>query len=143
VRTSVAGEAILNARSSRGLTQHQLARAVGIAGGERVSEWERGVTQPRARLIPQLAGALGVPPKELLSLPAGVDLRALRLIAGRSAPDVATAVNVSVHTYLRWEVGERLPLADRRMLVTLSRVLGAPLAEVRVALARSQGVGQT
>jgi len=138
VRTGVAGEAILRARSDCGLTQHQLARAVGIAGGERISEWERGVSQPRARMIPRLAEALGVAPIELLSVPAGVDLRALRLMAGRSAPEMAQAVNVSVHTYLRWEAGERLPNADRRTVVALSRHLRRPLSEVVAALARSE-----
>ena len=116
-----------------------MARAVGIAGGERVSEWERGVAEPRARLVPRIAEALGVPPIELLELSAGVDLRALRIIAGRSAPEVATSVNVSVHTYLRWEVGERLPLSDRRILIALSRQFGIPLRDVLDALARTGG----
>ena len=139
MRTRVSGEAILTARTKRRLTQHQLARALGIAGGERVSEWERGVAEPRARLVPRIAEALGVPPIELLQLSAGVDLRALRMIAGRSAPEVATGVNVSVHTYLRWEAGERLPLSDRRILIALSRQLGIPLRDVLDALARTGG----
>ena len=126
-------------RTNRSLTQHQLARAVGVAGGERVSEWERGVAEPRARLVPRLAEALGVSPVELLALPAGVDLRALRMMAGRSAPEVAAGVNVSVHTFLRWEAGERLPLSDRRTLIALSRQLGVPLRDVLAALARTTG----
>lgn len=139
MRTSVSGEAILTARTKKRLTQHQLARAVGIAGGERVSEWERGVAEPRARLVPIIAEALGVSSVELLVLPAGVDLRALRLMAGRSAPEVARSVNVSVHTYLRWEAGERLPLSDRRILIALSRQLGIPLRDLLDALARIGG----
>lgn len=129
----------MTARTNRRLTQHQLARAVGIAGGERVSEWERGVAEPRARLVPRIAEVLGVSPVELLSLPAGVDLRALRMMAGRSAPEVATSVNVSVHTYLRWEAGERLPFSDRRILIALSRQLGIPLRDLFDALARTRG----
>ena len=139
MRTSVSGEAILTARTNRRMTQHQLARVLGIAGGERVSEWERGVAEPRARLVPRIAEALEVPPIDLLVLPAGVDLRALRLMAGRSAPEVATSLNVSVHTYLRWEAGERLPLSDERILITLSRQLGIPLRDVLDALARTRG----
>jgi transcriptional regulator with XRE-family HTH domain len=138
VRTSVSGEAILTARTNLRLTQHQLARAVGIAGGERVSEWERGVAEPRARLVPKIAEVLGVSPVELLVLPAGVDLRALRMMAGRSAPEVATSVNVSIHTYLRWEAGERLPLSDRRILIALGRQLGIPLRDVFDALERTR-----
>lgn len=139
MRTRVSGEAILTARTGRGLTQHRLARAVGIAGGERVSEWERGAAEPRARLVPRIAEALGISPVELLVLPDGVDLRALRMMAGRSAPEVATSVNVSVHTYLRWEAGERSPLSDRRILIALSRQLGVPLRDVLDALARTRG----
>ncbi len=139
MRTSVSGEAILTARTNLRLTQHQLARAVGIAGGERVSEWERGVAEPRARLVPKIAEVLGVSPVELLVLPAGVDLRALRMMAGRSAPEVATSVNVSIHTYLRWEAGERLPLSDRRILIALGRQLGIPLRDVFDALERTRG----
>lgn len=139
MRTRVSGEAIMTARTDRRLTQHQLARAVGIAGGERVSEWERGVAEPRARLVPRIAEALGISPVELLVLPDGVDLRALRMMAGRSAPEVATSINVSVHTYLRWEAGERSPLSDRRILIALSRQLGIPLRDVLDALARTKG----
>ncbi len=89
--------------------------------------------------MPRIAEALGIAPVELLVLPAGVDLRALRMMAGRSAPEVATSVNVSVHTYLRWEAGERLPLSDRRILIALSHQLGIPLRDVLDALARTKG----
>jgi len=141
VRTGVDGAAVLRARSARGLSQHQLARIVDVAGGERVSGWERGVGQPRARIVPDLARALGVDPLALLSLPNGVDLRALRLVAGRTAPDVAHAVNVSVHTYLRWEAGQRLPLDDKRTLAALSRQLQVSVARIIEALESSRGAG--
>lgn len=143
VRTRVSGAAVRRARSRRGLTQHQLARIVEIAGGDRVSGWERESTQPRARIIPDLARALGVDPLELLSLPNGVDLRALRLVAGRTAPELALAVNVSVHTYLRWEAGQRLPLGDTRTLASLSRQLGVPVERIAKALEASRGSGST
>jgi len=143
VRTRVSGAAVRRARSRRGLTQHQLARIVEIAGGDRVSGWERESTQPRARIIPDLARALGVDPLELLSLPNGVDLRALRLVAGRTAPELAQAVHVSVHTYLRWESGQRLPLGDGRTLDTLSGQLGVPVKRVVEALELSRRAGST
>ena len=126
-----------------GLTQHQLARIVDVAGGERISGWERGENEPRARVIPGLAQALGVDPLELLSLPNGVDLRALRLVAGRTAPELARALNVSLHSYLRWEAGQRLslPVGDRRILEALSRELGAPAPQILEALHRSRDAG--
>ncbi len=40
------------ARESAGLTQHELARLVGAAGGERVSRWELGVRFVRAHGLP-------------------------------------------------------------------------------------------
>ena len=135
MRTGVDGVAVLRARSEKKLSQHQLARIVDVAGGERVSGWERGVGQPRARIIP----GLDVDPLELLFLPNGVDLRALRLAAGRTAPELAQAVHVSVHSYLRWESGQRLPLQDDRMLGNLSGQLGVPVAAVVEALNRSRG----
>lgn len=139
MRTGVDGVAVLRARSEKKLSQHQLARIVDVAGGKRVSGWERGVGQPRARVIPGLAGALDVDPLELLFLPNGVDLRALRLAAGRTAPELAQAVHVSVHSYLRWESGQRLPLQDDRTLGNLSGQLGVPVAQVIEALNRSRG----
>lgn len=138
MRTRVSGVAVRRARSGRGLTQQQLARIVDIAGGDRVSGWERESTEPRARIIPDLARALGVQPLELLALPNGVDLRALRLVAGRTAPELAQAVHVSVHTYLRWEAGQRLP-GDARTLDTLSGQLGVPVERVVAALELSRG----
>jgi transcriptional regulator with XRE-family HTH domain len=134
VRSGVDGEALLRARSAKGLTQHQLARIVHVAGGERVSGWERGASEPRARIVPDLARALGVDPMELLSLPHGVDLRALRLVSGLSAPELAQAVNVSVHSYLRWESGERLPLHDHKIHQSLAAALAVTTADVLAAL---------
>lgn len=123
-----------------GLTQHQLARIVDVAGGERISGWERGENEPRARVIPELAHALGVDPLELLALPHGVDLRALRLVAGRTAPELARSLNVSLHSYLRWEAGQRLslPVGDRRILTALSRELGVSTPQILEALHRSR-----
>jgi len=61
VQTRVDGHALQRARSARGLTQGQLARVIDVSGGERVSEWERGVKAPAVRIIPELAAALGWP----------------------------------------------------------------------------------
>ena len=71
------------ARSARGLTQNQLARIIDISGGERVSEWERGVHTPAVRLIPAVAAALGVVPLDFLAMPNGVHLKALRFALGK------------------------------------------------------------
>ena len=89
------------ARSARGLTQNQLARIIDVSGGERVSEWERGVRSPAARLIPAVAAALGVDPLDFMAMPNGVDLKALRLASGQTSTEVAAHIHVSSATYLR------------------------------------------
>ena len=86
--------ALRTARESAGLTQHELARLVGAAGGERISRWELGTSTPRPDFLVRLAKALNIPTLRLIHLDGEVpDLRALRLQAGLTAPDVAAAVN--------------------------------------------------
>ncbi len=137
--TRVDGDALFRARSARGLTQSQLARMVDIAGGERVSQWERGVRGPAVRLIPAVATALGVSPLELLAMPNGVDLRALRLASGQTSSEVAEQLHVSTATYLRWESGRQGPPKDPAVRRSLSRALGVRVSELEVALSGTTG----
>jgi len=48
------------------MTQSELADVLRVAGGERVSAWERGVNQPDVRLVPVLAEVLGADPAALI-----------------------------------------------------------------------------
>jgi len=105
VPTRVGGDALHRARSARGLTQSQLAQIIDVSGGERVSEWERGIRTPAVRLIPAVAAALGVTPLEFCPMPNGVDLKALRLASGKTSTEIAQQTQVSSATYLRWESG--------------------------------------
>ncbi len=93
VHTRLDGEALRRARSDKGLTHHQLARKVRLGPGERILKLERGATGANPRLIVKLADALAVEPLQLLLLPHGIDLQALRLIAGRSAADLASLIH--------------------------------------------------
>lgn len=52
-------------RKDRGLTQEQLAEAVGVRQ-PRIAEVERGDSNPRLETLEKLAGALGVPAFALL-----------------------------------------------------------------------------
>ena len=52
-------------RADAGMTQVELAAAVGVGQG-RISEWERGAHVPSARSIDRLAGALGVTAADVL-----------------------------------------------------------------------------
>lgn len=52
-------------RSSRGMSQAQLAEAVGVTR-QTVSNWEKGISYPDARMLEQLANALRCQMDELL-----------------------------------------------------------------------------
>lgn len=131
--------ALRAARERAGLTQHDLAYQVGVAGGERVSRWERGASEPRPEILHRIAAVLGVQPAELL-LPVWrrPDLRRLRVLAGLSARQVAEQAHVSLPTYARWEAGnfERLP--SSASLQALASALNVSVEAVTVAVASSR-----
>ena len=81
---AINGPALRDAREAAGLTQADLARAIGVVGGERISMWERGLARPRnPRLLHAAAAAVGVPATFLLEASAdGPTMRWLRFAAG-------------------------------------------------------------
>jgi len=104
-----------------------------VAGGERVSEWERGVRGPAVRLIPAVAAALGVSALEFLAMPNGVDLKALRLVSGKTSTEIASQIHVSTATYLRWESGRQRAPKEPRVRRSLARALGVRLSQLEAA----------
>lgn len=52
-------------RKAMGLSQEQLAEAIGVTQTT-VSHWERGFVKPRAKHIKMLSDVLGIPGLELL-----------------------------------------------------------------------------
>lgn len=52
-------------REAAGLTQRELAIAVGLTDKSSVAKWESGVSAPPARRMPEVARALGVSIAEL------------------------------------------------------------------------------
>ena len=52
--------ALRRARLNAGMTQSELARRLGVAGGERVSRWELGLSVPRSNTVVRAAEVLGV-----------------------------------------------------------------------------------
>lgn len=131
--------AVRAARVRKGLTQHELARLVGVAGGERVSRWELGTSAPRPEVLVRLASVLQVSPVELLTPdPRPPDLRRLRVLAGLSARQLASRAHLSLANIQRWESGriERIPAAPT--LEPLADVLGTSTEEVEQALACSR-----
>lgn len=132
------GAALRAARVQRGLTQHELARRVGVAGGERVSRWELGVTTPRAVTIGRLAAALEVSVDDLVPSDGAVSLRELRTRAGLAPRDLAEATHMSVSTIQRWESGRSSrPLPDPT-LQALAKALGVSAEDVAEAISRAR-----
>lgn len=122
------------ARERARLTQSDLARKIGVVGGERVSRWELGRSQPRPDLLVRMAQELGIRPRQLVSTAGSVpDLRALRLAAGLDAYEVARAVHLSLPTYRKWEQGRwgRLPTAAT--MTALAKAVRSSPAEVERA----------
>ena len=125
--------ALRSARVNAGLTQHQLARLIGAAGGERVSRWELGMSEPRPDFFVKLARILHIPALRLIHFEGEIpDLRALRLKAGLTAPELASRANLSVPTYLRWEAGGWARLPSPVIVEALARAVDEP-ADVVIA----------
>ncbi len=132
------GGALLRARLAKGLTHHQLARMVDIGAGERILGYERGTVEPNARILVAIAETLTVEPMQLLVLPNGVDLEALRLASGQSPTNVAQSVHVSLRSYLKWESGCSQPPEDDRIWSALTRSLGCSTDQIVRALQASR-----
>ena len=123
--------ALREARERAGLTQHELARRVGVAGGERIARWERGASEPRPDLLLRLAEILDLVPRDLLRIEGDhPDLRALRLYVGLGSTELVERAHLSRPTYLRWEEGrwERLPA--RSTLQALAAAFGVTVPTV-------------
>ena len=131
--------ALRAARESAGLTQHELARLVGAAGGERISRWELGMSEPRPDFLIKLAQILRIPTLELIRFEGEIpDLRALRLKAGLTVPELASRTNVSVPTYLRWEAGRWTRLPSAAIIEALGRAVEEPADVVAAGFREAQ-----
>lgn len=132
-------EALRAARVRAGLTQHELARLVGVAGGERVSRWELGTSRPRPEILLRVASALDVSSTDLLDSNADLsDLRGLRIAAGLSMRDLAARTHLSKTTLSRWESGSVVQTPSKSVLALLAQSLGASVEEVERAIVRSR-----
>lgn len=135
--------ALRDARQRAGLTQSQLARALGLAGGEAVSVWERGVFEPKtAALLHLLAEALGVGVPELLQRDGDkLDLRYLRLVAGMESSEVALRLHVALSTYLRWERGAWTRRPSDAVVANLAQLFRVSPAVVEGAFVHAKALG--
>lgn len=125
-------ELLRAARVRAGLTQAELARAVGVAGGERVSRWELGTSSPSTAMRARLAKALDLDLEELLPRQGPADLRRLRAEAGLTVAELAALGGVSRGTIKRWESGSGLPV--RAPLDNVAAALGVSVDTLRHAI---------
>jgi transcriptional regulator with XRE-family HTH domain len=138
VESGVDRLALRKARLRMGLTQHELARLIDVAGGERISRWELGSSAPRAELLHRLAVALNVGVADLLEGGAPADLRRLRTTAGLSARTVAARAHLSAPTYVRWESGRMQRLPAKQALKLLAKALNVTLEDIQSAFATAR-----
>lgn len=142
VEVSVArvdGGKLAVARARAGLTQDELAKAIGAAAGFRIWQWERGAEQPRPHFVPLLAKALGVPPLQLLDCdPSSPPISALRLAVGLTGSDVCNRAMLARMTYARLDqgVGSRPPA--KSVVRALAEALGVTPAQVEAAIAQAR-----
>ncbi len=132
---AIDGAALRMARERAGLSQNELARRASVAGGQRISRWERGEARPRSpRILHDVAAALGVTPHSLLLPPEnGPNLRWLRYAVGLSRAELATAAHTSERTIRRWEA-DGLDGPSPRTVRILADVLVSSDDDVRRAL---------
>jgi transcriptional regulator with XRE-family HTH domain len=141
VRVAFSSQRLAAARVAAGLTQQQIADALGT-NKARISEWERGVTQPRASRLPAVARAINVDPLELMADSyEDLDLEALRMAAGLSRQALSAAVGMTLPRYQRLEAGERTSELPEDLLHSLARILSVPLVTVRMAAENSRDQG--
>jgi transcriptional regulator with XRE-family HTH domain len=126
--------ALRDARLRMGLTQHELAHLINVAGGERISRWELGSSAPRPEILQRLAHALNVAAADLLEAGGPADLRRLRTSAGLSSRTLAAQAHMSVPTYVRWESGRTKRLPSRQALKPLAKALNVTVEDVESAI---------
>lgn len=103
------GRRLAELREARGLSQHQLAKAVGVSS-QFVGRIETGSRAPSFGVLEKLSAKLSVEPAELFGpIPEGVTKR-----AGRMASDLPKLIGAA----------QRLSEDDLRCLLDLARRLG-------------------
>lgn len=95
-------------RKEQGLTQEELAKAVGCSRSA-VATWETTGRPPVGRRLRRVAGVLGVQAEDLLEpYEAAVpSLKVLRTLAGHNQATIAALLGVAVSTYSDVETGRQ------------------------------------
>lgn len=134
-------ERLKELRKRKGLTQTQLADALGVHL-QTVSKWERGVTEPDISLIGETAAALGATVEELAGAPVPAEtftgtfsavgmgrcIAALRKAKGESQEALAGVFGASGDTVSKWERGVACPGIDA--LAALAEHFEVPVSRI-------------
>ena len=123
------------ARRAAGMTQAELARRVGVAGGERVSVWERGLAAPSAVAVARMAEVLGVDPVALSGSSGEMSpMATLRVQAQLTSSGLAEAMGVTARTISRWESPKTTDVPPERVHDRVAAVLGVSVQRLRAVL---------
>ena len=97
------------------------------------------MSEPRPDFLIKLACILHIPALRLIHFEGEIpDLRALRLKAGLTVPELASRTNLSVPTYLRWEAGRWIRLPSRAVMEALGRAVEEPVDVVAAGFREAQ-----
>lgn len=133
------GDRLADARRRNGLSQADLARVVGAAGRERISQWERGFERPQPRQLRAVADALGIDPLELMDVDVEArTLRDIRVAAGLSLREAQEIVGLPYTTYYRLESGAGVARPSEQSIRDVATALAVSEAVVRSAVERSR-----
>lgn len=130
---------LVAARRAIGWSQTKVGRALGHAGKDQVSAWERGVRRPDVRSLKALADLYKVDMLELLADDTGRTLEVWRVRTGRTQAETADRVaralgpgaKMSRETWAAIERGQR-PIEEEE-LEPIAEVLGISAAQVLAA----------
>ena len=91
------GKRIKKIRSDKGLTQKQLAKIAGV-GEMTISQYERGVRQPKVEQLQRIVNVLGISMNQLLTdSEESFTPKKLREIAKEGHTDYFTQWNIHIH----------------------------------------------
>jgi transcriptional regulator with XRE-family HTH domain len=121
------------------MSQSHLAKAIGTAGRERISQWERGVEHPQPRQLRAVADVLGLDPLELMDVEVNArTLRDIRVAAGMSLRDARLAAKMPYTTYYRLENGVGVGSPSATVVSQVAHALDVPVRVVQSAIERSR-----
>ncbi len=97
------------------------------------------MSEPRPDFLVKVARILHIPTLRLIHVEGEIpDLRALRLKAGLTVPELAARTNLSVPTYFRWEAGRWTRLPSPTIIETLARAFEEPVEVVTAGFREAQ-----